>query len=111
MKQFKEYNLPDTDPSWSYLKNNHMVKITYMEDGGMNESFWVWIKNIDNDIISGLICNDLLTNNLKIGQTVKFKRNNIKELSSRNYTYAETKKSINNTKMTQLLNLLNIKIT
>ena len=80
--KFIEYNLDDS------CRENHMVKITYSST--YNESFWVWIYRINNDYIEGIICNDLMTTDLHIGQKITFNKKHIKEYSNRNYTLEET---------------------
>ena len=87
LMKFIEYNLDDS------CRKNHMVKITYSST--YNESFWVWIERIINDNIIGIICNDLMTTDLHIGQKIKFNKKHIKEYSNRNYTLEETLDAIN----------------
>jgi len=94
MIELIEYNLPVTNKSWDNFKENHMVKIT-LNDTTRNESFWVWIESIQsNETIIGVICNNLLTNKLIIGQKILFHKKNIKEIANRSYTKEETELAI-----------------
>ena len=84
--KFVEYNLDGS------CHETYMVKITY--ENTYNESFWVWVKKVNDDNIEGIICNDLMNNELHIGQKIKFNKKHIKEYSNRNYTLEETLASI-----------------
>lgn len=95
------------------VKINHMVKITL--DGQMHkESFWVWIENIENSDIIGVISNNLISDKLEIGQKIKFNINCIKEISDRSYTEQETNDAIlmiktGNNPITKYFESLNIR--
>ena len=97
------------------VKVNHMVKITLIDDT-REESFWVWTESIDytNSSLTGIICNNLLTYKLEIGQVITFDCINIKDVSERFYTKEETEKSImiakvNNNPITKYFQSLNIR--
>ena len=95
------------------LKEHQMVKIT-LEDNLHKESFWVWVEEIQNNKIKGIVSNNLITNNLEIGQTLVFDTSNIKEISSRSYTLDETNAAIKlikdgNNPITKYFESLNIK--
>jgi hypothetical protein len=89
-----EYNISDNDPSWNNFKELHIVKITYKDQFNITESFWVWIEKIENDEITGIISNDLITNNLRLGDRITFNKKHIREISERCYTIDQTKLSI-----------------
>jgi hypothetical protein len=95
------------------VKINHMVKITL--DGQMHkESFWVWIENIENSDITGVISNNLISDKLEIGQKIKFNINCVKEISDRSYTEQETNDAIlmiktGNNPITKYFESLNIR--
>ena len=95
------------------VKINHMVKITL--DGQMHkESFWVWIENIENSDITGIISNNLISDKLEIGQKIKFNINCVKEISDRSYTEQETNDAIlmiktGNNPITKYFESLNIR--
>jgi len=103
---FIEYNLEETDKSWEFFKENHMVKISYKGKEGYTESFWVWISKINKETINGIICNDLITEELFVGKKIKFCKKHIKELSNRNYTLEQTLASIKFTKNNILAKLI-----
>jgi len=95
------------------LKEHQMVKIT-LTDNLHKESFWVWVEEIQNNKIKGIISNNLIINNLDIVQTIVFDTSNIKEISSRSYTLDETNASIKlikdgNNPITKYFESLNIK--
>ena len=102
----------NTFPSQS-MKINHMVKITF--DGQMHkESFWVWIENIENSYVTGVICNNLISDKLEIGQRISFNKDCIKEISNRSYTKEQTETSIliskaRNNPITKYFESLNVK--
>jgi len=103
---FIEYNLEETHKSWEFFKENHMVKISYKGKEGYTESFWVWISKINKETINGIICNDLITEDLFVGKKIKFCKKHIKELSNRNYTLEQTLASIKFTKNNILAKLI-----
>jgi len=105
-----EYNLSDNDPSWNNFNKSHVVKITYKDQFNNKESFWVWIEKIEKDEITGIISNDLITNNLGLGDRITFNKKHIKEISDRCYTMDQTKLSIEmskNNPITKYFNSLN----
>ena len=112
-----KWNISDDNEMWKYYKENHMAKITYEHEDGSRESFWVWIETIEDNNITGIISNKLITFkknglDLKIGDIVKFNKICIKELSSCNYTKEETLFSIENSKsnpITDYFGSLNVK--
>jgi uncharacterized protein YegJ (DUF2314 family) len=75
------------------VKLNSMIKVTY-KDINFKESFWVWIEEINNNKITGIISNKLHTNVLELGQKIIFDKSCIKEISDRLYTKEDTLKSI-----------------
>jgi uncharacterized protein YegJ (DUF2314 family) len=75
------------------IKPNSMVKIT-IQDYDFSESFWVWIEEINDDKIIGIISNNLVTKLLEIGQKITFDKSYIKEISNRSYTKEETLNTI-----------------
>jgi hypothetical protein len=113
--KFIEYNIQSSDKQWDNFKDNFMVKITL--NGNMHkESFWVWIESISGDSVTGIICNNLISNELEIGQKITFDKKNIKEISSRSYTKEETNSSIllikiGNNPITKYFESLNIKFS
>ena len=90
---FLDYNIPKNHKLWINCKPTYMVKIT-LNMNNTKESFWVWIESINDDEITGIICNNLLTYMLEIGQEINFTKNKIKEISNRSYTKEETQKTI-----------------
>jgi len=90
---FLDYNIPDDHESRINCKPTYMVKIT-LNMHNMKESFWVWIESINNNEVTGIICNNLQTYMLEIGQKITFTKNKIKEISNRSYTKEDTEKSI-----------------
>jgi hypothetical protein len=97
VEYFKHFNIYE----------NQMVKISYMYDESISESFWVWVQEIDDNFIKGIICNDLKTDDLKLGQVINFKKIHIKETANRFYTLEETLKSIEISKKNIIAKLLN----
>jgi hypothetical protein len=84
--RFVEYDrILDTNQ----VKLNYMVKIT-LDNNTNKESFWVWIESINNDCITGIISNNLVSTKLHVGQLITFDIKNIKETSERCYTRDET---------------------
>ena len=80
-KQLVEYNLLTNN-----VKEKYMVQITYINiSTNVKESFWVWIYKINNDIITGIISNILVTNELEIGDIIMFHKKHIKEISDKLY--------------------------
>ena len=116
---FLDYNIDSNDKQWINFKENYMVKLTLVENkyGISNkESFWVWIESITGDNITGIISNNLLSYNLEIGQTIRFSKNNIKEISNRSYTKEQTDASIlmikvGNNPITKYFESLNIRFS
>jgi len=95
---FIEYNLQNHDILWDNCKETYMVKITYRDQFRNTESFWVWIEKIEEEQITGIICNQLNTYNLSIGEKIIFEKKHIKEISNRYYTIDQTRMSIEITK-------------
>lgn len=92
----KEYNLGENNLS---IKENNVVKITYLENIVFNESFWVWVEKVNKEgEITGIITNSLLNNKLKIGQKINFNKKNIKEIADKTVTYNEIIDKIKETK-------------
>jgi hypothetical protein len=91
---FYEYNLPKDYSEWDNCKETYMVKITYQDQFQRKESFWVWIEKIEGEQITGIICNQLNTYNLSIGEKITFEKKHIKEITNRRYTIDQTLMSI-----------------
>jgi len=103
MNQFVVYNLPSNDPSWNYLKEKHVIKVTYSNiQNKQKESFWVWIEKIDPSVddyeITGIVSNVLITKELEIGDRIVINKKHIKEISNRSYTLNHTFISIERAK-------------
>ena len=97
------------------IKPNYMVKITLV-DNYHKESFWVWVESVNDNKITGIISNKLISNVLEIGQTITFDKFCVKELSNRSYTKEETEMSINlinigNNPVTKYFESLNVKFS
>ena len=107
---FLEYNLINDT-----IKPTYMVKITFT-DNYHKESFWVWVESVENDVITGIISNKLLTNKLELGQIITFDKSCVKETSNRSYSKEETITSIKlieigNNPITKYFESLNVKIS
>ena len=90
-----------------------MVKIT-LQDNMHKESFWVWIEDVINNNIIGIISNNIISDKLEIGQTISFDKECIKEISNQSYTKEEIENSIKmikigNNPITKYFESLNIK--
>jgi hypothetical protein len=97
------------------IKPTYMVKITLV-DNYHKESFWVWVESVNQNKITGIICNKLISNVLEIGQTITFDKFCVKELSNRSYTKEETEMAINlinigNNPVTKYFESLNVKFS
>lgn len=75
-KMQKKY--PDTFKAPTKEDLNALIEDKIVKVSHKNERFWVIITKIEDDIITGKVDNDLISNHpFKYGDTIKFKKHHI----------------------------------